>query len=275
MANMTNKTPLIETKKLKKYFPLKKNVISEKNQIYVRAVEDINLTIYRGETFGLVGESGCGKSTLGRTILQLYPPTSGSVAYYGALFKDTELAYIVKLARKLPLYQEKAKRRFQKSVQIDEEIVEMEAEYRQYVDSIKNVDPDTKEDIDSNKKKEAMEVKLQKLKSASKNHKKQASRHLREGARLVGKLILEENIHEISELLLDASGKVDHYRDILAGLNNDYPEYFTAELRQIFDKIQSFKGQKNLTDYRESIGSRISRTAGTKTRIWRHVAILE
>lgn len=246
MANMTNREPLIETKKLKKYFPLKKNLFSEKNQIYVRAVEDINLTIFRGETFGLVGESGCGKSTLGRVILQLYPPTSGSAAYYGELFKDTKLTYIVKLAKKLPHYQDKARRAFQKSVVIDEEIVELEAEYRQYEDSIKNVDPDTKEDIDSNKKKEAMAIKLQKRKMASKNCKKQASRYLREGSRLVGKLILEENIHEISDLLIQASEKVDHYRDILAGLNNVYPDYFTSELRQIFDKIQSFKGQKTL-----------------------------
>lgn len=49
----------------------------------VKAVDDINLTIHKGETLGLVGESGCGKSTLGRTILKLIPMTSGQVIYNG------------------------------------------------------------------------------------------------------------------------------------------------------------------------------------------------
>ena len=40
------------------------------------------MDIYEGETLGVVGESGCGKSTLGRVLLQLYPPTEGSVIYY-------------------------------------------------------------------------------------------------------------------------------------------------------------------------------------------------
>lgn len=68
---------------LKKYFPLpKKHLFSGKRQ-YLRAVDEIDLDIRRGETFALVGESGCGKSTLGRTILQLHRPTEGKVYYYG------------------------------------------------------------------------------------------------------------------------------------------------------------------------------------------------
>ncbi len=50
----------------------------------VRAVEDIDLDIARGETFGLVGESGCGKSTLGRTIKGIYRPSAGTVRFDGA-----------------------------------------------------------------------------------------------------------------------------------------------------------------------------------------------
>lgn len=60
----------------------KKSLFS-KTSPTLRAVEDISLDIKEGETFGLVGESGCGKSTFGRTLLQLYRPTSGEVLYFG------------------------------------------------------------------------------------------------------------------------------------------------------------------------------------------------
>lgn len=74
------KTPLLTIKGLKTYFPVKGGFFG-KTQKYVQAVNDINLTIYKGETLGLVGESGCGKTTLGKTILQLYKPTEGEMIY--------------------------------------------------------------------------------------------------------------------------------------------------------------------------------------------------
>ena len=66
---------LLRIDNLKQYFPLKGGGS-------VKANDGISLDIYKGETFGLVGESGCGKSTLGRTILQLYPQSHGDILYY-------------------------------------------------------------------------------------------------------------------------------------------------------------------------------------------------
>jgi oligopeptide transport system ATP-binding protein len=76
------KQPLVEVRNLKKYFPIKRGSFS-RIAGYVKAVDGLDFTIYKGETVGLVGESGCGKSTTGRTILQLLPPTEGEVLFEG------------------------------------------------------------------------------------------------------------------------------------------------------------------------------------------------
>lgn len=76
-------TPLLTVRNLKKYFPLKRTSLRQKEKLYVRANDGISLDIMEGETFGLVGESGCGKSTFGRVLLQLYPQTEGETVYYG------------------------------------------------------------------------------------------------------------------------------------------------------------------------------------------------
>lgn len=76
------KQPLIEVKNLKKYYPINKGIFG-RTVNYVKAVDGLDFTIYKGETLGLVGESGCGKSTTGRTILQLLKPTEGQVIYEG------------------------------------------------------------------------------------------------------------------------------------------------------------------------------------------------
>lgn len=67
---------LIEIKNLCKYFPAGKKRT-------LKAVDNVSLTIAKGETLGLVGESGCGKTTCGRTILKLYPQTSGQIFFDG------------------------------------------------------------------------------------------------------------------------------------------------------------------------------------------------
>lgn len=80
-ANCNEKT-LMEVHNLKKWFPVKSGFFSNKSS-YLKAVDDINLTIQRGETLGVVGESGCGKSTLARTIMMLIKPTEGEVIFDG------------------------------------------------------------------------------------------------------------------------------------------------------------------------------------------------
>ena len=74
---------ILEVKNLKMYFPVGAGVLSRKPGGYVKAVDDVNFTVKRGETLGLVGESGCGKTTTGRCILQLYKPTAGQVIFDG------------------------------------------------------------------------------------------------------------------------------------------------------------------------------------------------
>lgn len=74
---------LIKVRGLKKYFPITRGILIQREVGAVKAVDDITFDIYRGETLGLVGESGCGKTTTGRTLIQLYKPTAGKVFYEG------------------------------------------------------------------------------------------------------------------------------------------------------------------------------------------------
>jgi len=76
------KDTLLRVDGLVKHFPILAGVFQRQVGV-VHAVDGISFDVYRGETFGLVGESGCGKSTAGRTILQLYRPTAGSVYFEG------------------------------------------------------------------------------------------------------------------------------------------------------------------------------------------------
>jgi oligopeptide/dipeptide ABC transporter ATP-binding protein len=74
---------LIEARGLSKHFSLRSGSFGVSKKAVVRAVDGIDLTIYRGETLGLVGESGCGKSTTGRLLLRLIEPTAGAIMHRG------------------------------------------------------------------------------------------------------------------------------------------------------------------------------------------------
>ena len=86
---------LIRVENLVMHFPIYRGVI-RRQVAAVHAVDGVSFEIKRGETLGLVGESGCGKSTTGRTILQLYKPTSGEV-----YFRDQNLVKLKPEAMRL------------------------------------------------------------------------------------------------------------------------------------------------------------------------------
>lgn len=73
--------PLIKVEDLKKHFPITQGVIRQRISGFVHAVDGIDFTIRKGETFGLVGESGSGKTTTGRLLIRLIEPTSGNIWY--------------------------------------------------------------------------------------------------------------------------------------------------------------------------------------------------
>lgn len=75
------KESILKARGIKTYFPIRGTM--GKVIHFVKAVDDVSLELYRGETYGLVGETGCGKSTLGRTLINLIPATEGSIEIEG------------------------------------------------------------------------------------------------------------------------------------------------------------------------------------------------
>ena len=82
LKQLYSHSPILKVEHLQTWYPLRKGVFS---RVYghVKAVDDVSLEVYEGETLGLVGESGCGKTTLGRSILRLVEPTGGKVWFDG------------------------------------------------------------------------------------------------------------------------------------------------------------------------------------------------
>ena len=86
---------ILETKNLQKYFKTPKG--------YLHAVENVSLSLNKGETMGIVGESGCGKSTLGRTILHLLEPTGGQIFFEGKDITNVKGSELKALRRQMQI----------------------------------------------------------------------------------------------------------------------------------------------------------------------------
>ncbi len=119
---MSSTKKLLSITNLKKYFPIAKSSIFQKEQLYVRANEDITIDIYEGETLGIVGESGCGKSTLGRVLLQLYPQTAGTTMYYGSTLEDVAPYYVGETLAHLEKHKKKLQKATAKRAALEEKV---------------------------------------------------------------------------------------------------------------------------------------------------------
>jgi len=100
--NATDQTPLLQIRDLKVWFPIKKGLL-RRTVDYVRAVDEVSLDIPQGQIVALVGESGCGKTTLGRAVLQLEPPTSGSIQIQGRELTGLSARELRPLRRKMQI----------------------------------------------------------------------------------------------------------------------------------------------------------------------------
>ncbi|MDF2943515.1 MAG: ykfD [Herbinix sp.] len=94
--NNQDSNKLVEIKQVSKHFRVSEGIL--------KAVDTVNIDIYKGETLGLVGESGCGKSTFGKVLMGIYPPTIGKIVYHGkknmeinkkTLFEYSKVAQII------------------------------------------------------------------------------------------------------------------------------------------------------------------------------------
>ena len=93
---MTDKNDIVlQLRDVEVHFPVKAGVF-KRTVAHVKAVDGVDVDIYRGEVLGLAGESGCGKTTLGKAILRLVEPTKGEVSYISPEKDMTELTSLSK-----------------------------------------------------------------------------------------------------------------------------------------------------------------------------------
>ena len=99
---MSEHPVLLEARHVKEWFPVRGGLLG-RNTRYVKAVDDVSLTVRAGETLGVVGESGCGKSTLARVMLRLIEPTGGEVLFEGKNMTTANKAELRQMRRDIQI----------------------------------------------------------------------------------------------------------------------------------------------------------------------------
>ena len=99
---MSEHPVLLEARHVKEWFPVRGGLLG-RNTRYVKAVDDVSLTVCAGETLGVVGESGCGKSTLARVMLRLIEPTGGEVLFEGKNMTTANKAELRRMRRDIQI----------------------------------------------------------------------------------------------------------------------------------------------------------------------------
>ncbi|MGH9009431.1 MAG: ATP-binding cassette domain-containing protein, partial [Acidimicrobiia bacterium] len=94
---------LLEVENLVKHFPVTRGILMRRQIGTVKAVDDVSFSVDRGQTVALVGESGCGKSTTARAVLQLLPPTSGSIRFEGEELTRADTDRLRQLRREMQI----------------------------------------------------------------------------------------------------------------------------------------------------------------------------
>ena len=102
-ANPQTGDELLVVENVRKYFPITRGIIFQKEIASVKAVDGVSFSIKPGETLGIVGESGCGKSTAGRTVMKLLDPTGGKIEFEGRDITNLTRKEMVPLRREMQM----------------------------------------------------------------------------------------------------------------------------------------------------------------------------
>ena len=208
MAKSKTKTnePLIKIVGVKKYFPLKKTKLFQREILSVKANDGINLVIHKGETLGLVGESGCGKSTLGRVLLQLYPLTEGKIIYYGYNVDEYAPKYFIREIKKLKSHKIQYLKIQEKIPVVEENIKQMKSDpaviekIKNYEENIKLLTKENEDLVVECKKKHGAFIISDNIKAVRKSKKLDAK--VAESEALIAKL--EEQVKKLNVDLQNA-----------------------------------------------------------------------
>jgi peptide/nickel transport system ATP-binding protein len=227
----SNRKILIKLANLQKYFPVKKKHPFQRKQFYVKAVKNVSIDIYEGETFGLVGESGSGKSTLGRTMIQLYPPTGGVALYYGDSIENKMPQYVKKIYKSIP------------SMSFDYDADETE---------IKTLEAQL-QTISSKEEKEALEEKIRLLKIEFENKYGNI-------LRLAGGMLIHPDLKVASKLLLEkyyAGAKVAKLKRELSKLEYKIQELLETETHKSAQGLKVKEKSKAVIAKKEALEEKL------------------